>query len=106
MYSASRVAGEGFQIVEGVKASPMAIAEFKLYGIAANWLPAGNKHTWERSLATPSMNLASKISFADILGAGRVGTEVLHLIKVFTSIGPTDGDFISDQLDVLRHEHC
>ena len=45
------------------------------------------------------------VALASRLGAGGPSAEAFHRVVVFTAVTPTDGDFVSDGLNVGGIEH-
>ena len=104
-----RVAGysvEAAQVVPGINAAVVAVAEGGPEGVVADDFPAKNADAGEFFRAVASVLLPEDVFFSDVFRAGGVFAQVLGGEVGFGAVLPADAEFSADELDVLRVHGC
>ena len=70
--------------------------------VVADALPASDGDAGEVFRAVPAVLVAEDVAFALRLSAGRGGAEFFKREIGLAAVIPSDGDFVADELDVLR----
>ena len=90
------------QVLETVDARAVAVAEIKADRVIAYLLPAEHTHVGKRLPVVATVNLSKNVFFAaGFRRRGRSTQEWAGEIA-FRTIAPSDRDFVSDELNVLR----
>lgn len=97
--------GELLQKLEAIEAGAVAVAEIETQRVVADALEGQDLHVGEILLFAAAVLIAEDIFFSAGLGAGRGGAQLGSGEIRLGAVVPNDGDFVTDELDVLRRFH-
>src|SRR4051812_22955052 len=97
--------GKFAQIVEGVEAGVVAVAEFETDGVVADDVPADHLHAVEFLRAVAAVLVAKNVALAGGFRARRRGAQALERKVTLDAVVPNDGDLLTDELDVGGRVH-
>jgi hypothetical protein len=97
--------GELLQKLEAIEAGAVAVAEIETQRVVADALEGEDLHVGEILLFAAAVLIAEDILFSARLGAGRSGAQLGSGEIRLGAVVPNDGDFVTDELDVLRRFH-
>jgi hypothetical protein len=92
--------GKFQKVIEAIETGAMTVAEIETQGVVSDLLPAGDCNAWKVLGAIAAVLVAEDVALANILCAGRGGSQRLHRIIRLRLVGPKNGDFVTDELDV------
>ena len=83
-----------------VEAGAVAVGEVEAEGVVADLFPAEDGNAGEGLGAVAAVLVTEDVALADVFGGGRGGAEALGVEVGFSAVGPSDGDFGADELEV------
>ena len=100
--SGGKLFSQSGQIVVAVKTGAMTVAKIETHGVVSHAFPAQDLYSGKIDPIAPARAMAQNVRFAALIGAGRSCAEFVHGKIALGAVGPRDGDFLADELDVAR----